>query len=335
MNMTVDQIVNQALENLFRTTRLEGSWSGIGVKPLDGTLELRVDDETLRFNVEVKNELRMHLLPRILEHNESDKPFLLIATRLFPKMKESLRKHNVSYLEANGNLYLKTLDKWFWIEVNKPLKVKHDLRNRAFTKTGIRVLFEFLRDPALINRTYREIAAQTGTSIGSITHIINGLKQDGFLMSVSKSEYRFQRTGELLSRWTISYEGTLKPSLKMGRFRFLSKDDFMNWKSLILDTPKTLWGGEPAAELLTNYLKPAELTLYTKESRTELMKRYRLIPDEAGQVHVYRKFWQLDNNARTTVPPILIYADLINTNDRRCTETAQKIYDEYLQTELP
>ena len=34
------------------------------------------------------------------------------------------------------------------------------------------------------------------------------------------------------------------------------------------------------------------------------------------------------------VPPLLLYADLMNTNDRRCIETAQKIYDEFIQNNL-
>lgn len=332
--MTEEQIVQKATENLFLTTQLKGSWEKKEADPLDGTLELRVGHDSLKINVEIKNELRNHLLPRILEHNETYGPFMLIATRLFPKIKEELRKHNVSYLEANGNLYLKTPGKWFWIEANEPLKVKQNVRNRAFTKTGLRVLFDFLRDSTLINQAYRQIAGQTDTSIGNITHILNGLKQEGFLVRVSKTEYRFQRTEELLDRWGAAYEQTLKPSLKMGRFRFLDKDEFANWKSLTLDVPRTLWGGEPAGELLTSYLKPAELTLYTEESRTEIMKRYKLIPDEAGDVRVYRKFWKQEHAEKATVPPMLVYADLINTNDRRCTETAQKIYDEYVQPEI-
>jgi hypothetical protein len=333
--MTEEQIAYKALENLNQITQIEGFWTDRGENSLDGTLELRVDDETLRFNVEIKNELRTYLLPRIFEYNNANKPFMLVATRLFPKIKEELRQHNVSYLEANGNLYLKTPRKWFWIETNEPLKVKQNVGNRAFTKTGIRVVFEFLRDPGLINQPYRQIAEQTGTSIGNITHILNGLKQEGFLVSVSKTKYHFQRTMELLHQWLAAYEKVLKPSLKIGRFRFLDKNGFAHWKDLPLDVPKTLWGGEPAGELLTGYLKPAELILYTGESRAELMKRYKLIPDEAGDVWMYRKFWQQDIAEQATVPPILVYADLINTNDRRCTETAKKIYDEYIQAELP
>ncbi|TDB57950.1 type IV toxin-antitoxin system AbiEi family antitoxin [Arundinibacter roseus] len=332
--MSEEQIVYTALENLLETTQFKGEWDEVTKKGLDGTLRVRIGENVLQFNVKVKKELRKHMLPQIFAFNEAHQPFLLIAGRLYPGIKQELRNHNVSYLEANGNLYLKTPEKWFWIEVNKPMPVKPQIRSRAFTKTGLRILFAFLRDQALINLSYRQIAGQTSTSIGNITHIINGLKQEGYVVNVSKNEYQFQRLNELLSQWAEAYEQTLKPTLSMGRFRFVDKDRFDRWKKLKLNTPKTLWGSEPAGELLTGYLKPAELTIYTEESRSELIKNYRLIPDGEGLVRVYRKFWQQQEADQHTVPPLLVYADLINSHDRRCSETAQKLYDEYLQTAL-
>ena len=116
----------------------------------------------------------------------------------------------------------------------------------------------------------------------------------------------------------------------IGRFRNLNEQDFTNWKSLHLQENKTMWGSEPAADILTNYLRPAELTLYTIESRNELMKQYRLVPDEKGTVVAYKKFWNTEVQG-TTVPALLVYADLVNINDRRSLETAKKIYDEYIQ----
>ncbi len=53
-----------------------------------------------------------------------------------------------------------------------------------------------------------------------------------------------------------------------------------------------------------------------------------------GNVKAYQKFWMYDEENNNIVPPLLAYADLINTNDRRCIETAQKIYDGLLQNKL-
>lgn len=90
---------------------------------------------------------------------------MLVASRISPAIKKQLQAHNVAYLEANGNFYLKESNKMFWIDAHEPLKIENDSRNRAFTKTDLKVLIEFLQNPTLINQFYRQIAEQTGTSI--------------------------------------------------------------------------------------------------------------------------------------------------------------------------
>ena len=111
----------------------------------------------------------------------------------------------------------------------------------------------------------------------------------------------------------------------------LKDEDYINWKKLPIKPGKTWWGGEPAGELFTNYLKPVVLTLYTLETKNEIIKHYRLIPDPNGNVKVYRKFWKYDDENTITVPQLLIYTDLMNTGDYRCIETAQKIYNDLLK----
>lgn len=89
---------------------------------------------------------------------------------------------------------------------------------------------------------------------------------------------------------------------------------------LEIENNKTLWGGRTCWEILTNYLHPQEFTLYTKEETNELIKKYFLIPDATGNVHVFKKFWNFKDAPvnEKTVPPLLVYADLISS---RQTET--------------
>jgi hypothetical protein len=94
-------------------------------------------------------------------------------------------------------------------------------------------------------------------------------------------------------------------------------------------------GGEPAAEVLTNYLTPEVLTVYTEKGRAALMPKWAIIPDEKGNVQVYQKFWKDEEwDEQKLAPPLLIYADLMMTGDPRCQETAKIIYDKYLVHEL-
>lgn len=326
------EIVGKALENLQKGTQIKGKWTENGPEGLDGQLTLVLDKERIKFNTEVKRELRN--LPQILEFNKQFDPFILVAGRLFPKMKEELRRNNVAYLEANGNFYLKRGQKWFQIDNNPPLPVEQDYRNRAFTKTGLKVVFEFLQDETLINQPYRQIAAYTQTAVGNITNIIKGLKQDGFLLQLTKFEVKLTRKDDLIRKWAAAYNDKLKPALKVGTFRLLKEEQYATWDTLKLNTEKTWWGGEPAGDLLTNYLRPAHFILYTTETRPELMKNYRLVPDDDGRVQVFKKFWKYTTDKAPTVPPLLVYADLVNTGDPRCLETAQKVYDQYLKNKF-
>lgn len=55
-----------------------------------------------------------------------------------------------------------------------------------------------------------------------------------------------------------------------------------------------------------------------------------LVPDQDGNVRVYKKFWNQEEQQYfpddQVVHPLLAYGDLMNTGDRRCAETAEKIY---------
>jgi len=332
--MNEQEIINLALENLQKNTQIKGKWKAFDHKEPDGQLILDVDNQNTRYYVEIKNELRNHQLQQIMAFNRAYTPLMVVATRLFPKIKEELRHNNIAYLEANGNIFLKNKETTLWIDTNKPIETTNKTGSRAFTKTGLKVVFQFLIDENWVNRPYRQIAEQTGTGIGNITNIITGLKQDGFLLPIAKNEYKLNNKRELLNKWIAAYDMRLKPTLKVGTFRFLKEYDFTNWKNLPIQNGKTWWGGEPAADLITNFLRPAELTLYTTETRNELIKNYRLIPDEKGNIKIFNKFWQPEEGYDNVTPVLLVYADLINTNERRCIETAQKIYDEFLQNKL-
>ena len=343
--MTEQEIIYTALENLQNNAQIPGRWEPFLQGETDGYIVLNVGNKNVKFKVLFKQELRIHDLIPVMNRVRNDGNLMILAPRIFPKIKKELRYYGIAYLEGNGNIYLKNDQQLLWIDANPPLQIMKQTGNRAFTKTGLRVVFQFLLDETWINKPYREIAEYTDTGIGNLNNIITGLKQEGFLIPLNKNEYKLANKKELLLKWVTAYEQKLKPTLAVGKFRFLGADDYAKWRTILpfenINTHKTVWGGEPGGDILTNYLRPEIFTIYTTETRNELIKQYRLIPDEKGNVEVYKKFWTNDGadyNAETNygmvAPPLLVYADLLNTNDRRCIETANKVYDEYLQTKL-
>jgi hypothetical protein len=333
--MNEKEIIQHAIGNAQKDGNIHLDWKELhDDNTIDGKLTVQLNKHTIELYAEIKKELRTLHLDKIEELALTKKPFIIVAQRIFPKIKEELRKRNIAYLEANGNLYLNEDTIYLYIEGNNPLEIKNTVTNRAFTKTGLKVIYQFLIDENWINRTYREIAEQTNTGVGNVNNIFNGLKLEGYLLQLTKQEYQIDHKQKLLNQWIMEYEKRLKPTLVIGTFRFLHKDDFYNWKNVPLIKGKTIWGGEPAGDLLTNYLRPEELTLYTNEERSDLMKNYRLVPDLEGNIKVFKQFWINEQKNTNTVHPLLAYADLMNKGDRRCTETAQKIYDEYLQNQF-
>ena len=323
--------VYTALDKVKNNYRIDNHWiDDEKADDLEGKIRLIIDNQHIRWNVVVKNELRNYQLEQIQDLAFRHKPLMIIARRIFPKIKNHLREYEIAYLEGNGNIFLKKGKTYIFIDANKPLEPEKALTYKVFTTTGLRLIFEILQDKALVNQPYRLLAEKAQIGLGNVNNIMNGLKDQGYLIKLKKDELKLMRKKELYEKWIDLYPEKLKPGLKIGTFRFLRDDDFKNWKTIDLIRGKIWWGGEPAGDLLTNYLRPEILTIYTKENRNELIRHLRIVPDENGYIEIYHTFWDTDDTTTLYVPTWLVYADLMNTGDRRCIETAKKLYDEQL-----
>jgi hypothetical protein len=332
--MNENVIVNNALDRLLDQTGIKGTWTLID-KDIDGELDLYFDRKKERFFVEVKKELRNFQMPAIFEEAERNQPFMVIAERIFPTLKEILREKNIGYLDGAGNIYVKTPHHYIWLDGNKALEPEKPATNRAFTKTGLRLLFYLLLYPDRINAPYRHFHMATHIALGNIKNIMDGLQEAGFIININKREVALQNKRQLLERWITAYQETLKPALHIGNFRFANRDYRDKWQDLPIDTNKTKWGGEAGADILTNYLTPQVLTIYTTEKKNELIPKLKLIPDPNGDINAYERFWyDEEQNPLNYVPPLLVYADLMITGDPRCIETAEIIYKEHLANEF-
>ena len=142
--MKEHNIATTALENLQRTAQIKGKWKPIDQKRadngLDGQIELTYHDNIVKLNAEIKNNLRTIHLPLIYKLAKDQAPLIIIADHIFPKIKEELRNHNIAYLESNVNIWLKFGKNLLWIDANKTLPEEKEKINRAFTKTGLKVL---------------------------------------------------------------------------------------------------------------------------------------------------------------------------------------------------
>jgi hypothetical protein len=330
-----EKIVSTALENLKKHTGIEGFYTANLRTGVDGEVDMILKNGKEHFVVEVKREIRNHQLPVIEDMARNNKNFLLIAETIFPKIKEELRRQGIGYLDTAGNIFLQTGSHHLWIEGHKNLKTSTEKSNRAFNATGLKAIYLFLIDENWLNQPQRAIAEEAGIALGNINHILSGLRELKFLIEKNKRMFQLININELRQKWMIGFEEKLKPALHIGNFRFLKNDDYNHWENIGLEKNQTYWGGEPAGAIITKYLLPEIFTIYTSETRNDLIKNYRLVPDPNGNIRAYKKFWKAQNTYNeTTVHPLLAYTDLVNTGDRRSLETAKKIYNELLGNRL-
>ena len=167
-------------------------------------------------------------------------------------------------------------------------------------KTEIQIIFYLLQNKGNVGKTIREIANATGVSLGSVHSTL-------------------RKRQSLIDRWTQGYNDTLKPKLFISRFTFLSPEVREQWQSIQL--PKTLsWGGEPTAALMDGYLRPERWDIYTADNANALIATGRMIPAPQGEIYVYKRFWQTEGT-----PLLVMYADLMATEDDRCREAAERL----------
>jgi hypothetical protein len=330
------QMVNQILETFTHLTGVKAKWVPVKANDyhydrVDGVVQFILPDKNIEIAAETKINIQYAHLPSFLNQQTVNKGLLVLAKYIMPKFKKRMQEMGVNYIDAAGNAFIKLTPLTVIVDGRKEVETPQDLKAKPFSKAGLKVIFQFLLHDDYINETFREIAKAVEVSLDTVHKTVNGLKYLQYLVPLNDYTLQWNKKKELLDRWMTEYETRLKPGLHIGNFTFMQEKDFFNWKKLNFKSTLTKWGGEPAGELLTGYLKPEKLTIYTKENRIDWIRNYKLVPNPKGYISIYERFWKLDELRNNAAPPLLVYADLINTGNKRNIETAQKVYEQYLQ----
>jgi hypothetical protein len=338
MNMREQEILQTATETLASLTGAQINSRRFHHGPdrgSDGSIEIKLNNKKETFEVTIKNELRRNNFPvSLITNGHNALPHLLISQYIPMPLKQELKRREVNYLETAGNCFIRTPDIFIYINDQQVTDNRIPAEGKIWKAAGLKFLFVVLRFPDLLNNSYRGVAEEAGIALGSIGGLLEELVKEGFLKVKSgagRKMYFIENRNRLIERWAEAYRANLRPKEMIGNFRFIDKETAKSWDNL--EPIGFKWGGENAGALLTQYLQPEKFTLYVTENRLELMRRLKLVPDPTGNVEVLQQFWpdtEADTNDSKTVPPLLVYADLITSFDSRNRQTADRIKTQYL-----
>ena len=295
--------------------------------------KLRIDHQKVSWDMAIQVKHTVNRTTVGLRHAELAKDrdgCVLLTTYITPPIADLMRNNGLFFIDTAGNAFINKPPLYVYINGNKPqVKVEAANTRRLWKPAGLKVIFAMLNNPDLVNWTYRQIAAATGTALGTVEWTIRDLKETGFLLDMGRRNRQLINMATLMKRWVEAYPEQLRPKLLIEKF---AADDPGWWKAVKIADYGGCWGGEVAAAKLTRRLKPALVTIYADQLSGRLIIEKKLRKAPNGEIEILKPFWHFEHELtnRDIVPPLLVYADLMATGDQRNVETAGIIYDKYL-----
>lgn len=303
----------------------------------DVRLVIEVEGHTIEFNAEVKlfiNNARLGLIannmnytqPELFE-NERKRAWgipLLITEYVNPNMMKMMENNGINFMDAAGNALIKVPPLYIKIKGNR-LNENYEtgVVRTTFNTATLQTIFTILCNPEMERNPIREIAEMANVAVGTVHRTLRDLQDQGYLIT-RNNEYALVNKKNLLEKWITLYTERLRPKFYLGRY----EADENRIRNIDLKYFDAQWGGEAAAEKMTNYLRAYIYTIYIAGNQGEFILRNRLKRNTNGNVLLMKKFWNYkDFGYNDVTHPILVYADLLATGDPRNIETANIIYE--------
>lgn len=288
------------------------------------TITLGADDQRLQFEVVIKIIHRKESLAALLPTAHPQR--LLVCNPLTDFLADYCTEHLINFIDTAGNARINAPGLTLWI-TGKQLQ---NQSTGTTTDTGARMsigtmklLFVLLTHPEIRDAPYRELNVLAGISLGMVSKGYTYLKKEGYVRASGK-HHRFMNEEELSIQWLRDYRTVLRP--KLGGIQLTAPQQ---WRDIPL-LKRDVWGGEVAADQLTNYLQPEQWQLFTSERLQQRIAQLGLRPTNHGTLWLVPAFWgeelQIDEKAQA----LLAVAELLTNGDSRNIEAAEIINEQYL-----
>ncbi len=322
------ELLNIAIKNLSTFPELEVKEVLSNILPNnihDGELVLFLKGLSFNIPFTIKRKVTAAQLPFFQEYF-SNKGLILFESASM-SIKKQLRKLGINYIEISGNAYIYHNGIYIFIDTKKKIKLEDPDSNTAFSKTGLKVIYQLLSNKDSINYTYRELGKVSGVSIDTIGRVYKELVRDKYLVKTNNHKYKIIDDERLFQDWVTLFNKTLRPKLKKRSFRSTNNKKIQN---LFSTNFKGKISGELAAELISNYNIAQKAIIYVKGSFVDLAIELNLRPDKDGEITMIEQFWNDDYDEFEQIASLpLVYADLISDPEPRNLLTAKLIYNKY------
>jgi len=321
---------NKGKENLLEVGVEEKEIIVNGLR-FDKLVKFRYRKKDLKYYVEIRANINNTVLALLKYYKEAlQYPLLLITKYINNNKAEELKKNGIQFIDTAGNAYINYFPIYIFIKGNKPYEqYLKKIEYKFFKPSGLKVIYALLINKELVKKPYRFIAETASVALGTVYWTMNNLIKLGFIIDMGKKGRKLLNNEELFNKWCIDYNEKLKPKLLINKFTG-PENWWINYK---LNPDYAQWGGEIAANVLTKYLKPQDIIIYADLKKYQkIVIENMLRKDLNGNIFFYERFWELGMNTefKELVHPILVYADLINTKNKRVLETAKLIHEEYI-----
>lgn len=338
LSVSAEALIADALSGLRDSTGISGKMLIENVGGPDAAVELEVAGRTLLYRCELKQKIDRYLvLDDLKARSVLNQSTLLVTGPLTDAMASRCRQLDIQFIDTAGNAYV-TDGQGVLINVVGRKLEKGSLsaaREMTITPAAIRMMFAFLANPSMLNAPYRDISISVRVATGAIGKVFEVLEARGFIGTATDGRRIIISPELMLSEWATGYMSRLRPKLKKFRFTAPDPTHILSWSPGLR---VSAWGGEMAAQIITQHLNPATFTMYLDmESEVrelpDLVQLYRLRADPHGAIEVVQPFWNMDYfyDSFPTVPLHLVYADLLGTQESRNFAVASQISREVIK----
>ncbi|PZO45144.1 MAG: hypothetical protein DCF19_01240 [Pseudanabaena frigida] len=319
----------------------------------DGELIISTSNKTANYICEIKTGITNDIVEQVAEYfanlgkrlNGKQRP-LLVTRNLSNLVIDQLLERNIEFIDVDGNLYLNSSG--IYMVVRNQTSKENTNKSLEITTSVLQVIYFILKDPSIIasdgiNGSYEKIDCLLGSGITpkTVKNTLERLQELDYIKRTRKG-YEIIDYIKLLERWELGYAERLRSKLLIGTFRYIGRQSFLEIENKLTQYAHKygyLIGGELAASIMTQYLRPVGATLHIHKDHNyfPLVVDLRLKPDPDGNIEIYQRFYrQSDQHGRNEelnnlIHPLLVHAELVRTGDSRLKEAAQLIFDKYIE----